>query len=503
VTAARPHLFVVCACGGLALVNVARSGLVATAVVAVTAAVAVARGADARITAVAAAVMVTAWCWGAVRADALDASVLAADAGRADETRLVVVAPPHRTRYALRMQAQVVRFGLERMRETVLLELPRGRAPPQGAILETIATVRRPRGAANGFDEAKWLHRHGIHVVVRAIRWRVVGHRRGIASVPDRLRVWVRRGATEGLAGERRAIVAGIVLGDDQGLSDDLRDRFRAAGLYHLLAVSGQNVALVAAGVLGTAWLLGVSRIAAQIGALAAIVAYVLAVGAQPSVVRAGVAGCLGSLAWLAGRLPDRWYAFTVGAFVLLAWNPYTLLDPGFQLSLAAVSAIFVLAPPLRFALEGYPMPRWLREVVAISAACGVATAPVAWFQFHTIPLLTIPANALAAPVVAPLLGLALLAAVIAPVLPAAAAMLAWTNGWCAAYLVACARIVGGLPVAQVRSTRAAAALAACVLTAAAYAWRRGRPQARVRADRHRPAEDPDGARPPAGPVRR
>ena len=97
--------------------------------------------------------------------------------------------------------------------------------------------------------------------------------------------------------------------------------------------------------------------------ALAAIAAYVLAVGPQPSVIRAGVAGALLSLAWLTGRQRDRWYALLVGAVVLLAWNPWNVLDPGFQLSFAAVVSIFVLAPRFKRVLEGYPMPEWVREL--------------------------------------------------------------------------------------------------------------------------------------------
>jgi competence protein ComEC len=266
--------------------------------------------------------------------------------------------------------------------------------------------------------------------------------------------------------------VEGVVLGEDSGLSDEAKDRFRASGLYHLLAVSGQNVALVAGSVLLLAWLLGIPRLVGQLGALAAICGYVLAVGAQPSVIRAGVAGALGCLAWLTARSADRWHLLLVGAIVLLAWNPYVLLDAGFQFSFAAVLAIFLLVPHVRCFLEGYPLGASLRLVVAISAACGVATAPIAWFQFHSVQLLTVPANALAAPVVAPLLGLALAAAAVAPFAPGAAAALAWLNGWCAAYLVAVAELVGGLPVAQIRSTRALLMLLAGALLAAAYACR-------------------------------
>ena len=103
---------------------------------------------------------------------------------------------------------------------------------------------------------------------------------------------------------------------------------------------------------------------------------YVAAVGWQPSVVRAGVAGSLASLAWLMARPRDRWYFALVGAAVLLAWNPYALLDPGFQLSFVAVAAIFLLVPRIERRLDGYPLPRMLVGVVALSMGCGIATAP-------------------------------------------------------------------------------------------------------------------------------
>ena len=103
---------------------------------------------------------------------------------------------------------------------------------------------------------------------------------------------------------------------------------------------------------------------------------------------------------------------------MLLAWNPYNLLDAGFQLSFAAVVAIFVAVPRARRFLEGYPLPRARREAIAVSLACGVATAPILWLQFGRIPIYSVLANALAAPVVAPLLGLSFVAAIIAPLSP-------------------------------------------------------------------------------------
>jgi competence protein ComEC len=132
-----------------------------------------------------------------------------------------------------------------------------------------------------------------------------------------------------------------------------------------------------------------------------------------------------------------------------------------------------VLVPRLLKRFEGYPLPDALAGVIAVSTACGVATAPILWLQFRALPLLTVPANALAAPAVPPLLALGFAAALVGPISPQAATAIAWLNGWCAAYLAGCARLVGGLPGAQVRSGRALLVLLLLTAVAGAYAWRR------------------------------
>ena len=472
----KPQLFAGSLCVGLAFANVVRvqAGLVLVAMLLAVAAT-VAFG-PRRVVVTAAALALVGWWWGSARLDSLDRSPLTSRIDTAGRVRVTITGPARRGTYDLRAPGVVTQFAGRGLREPVQLKLPLGRAPPQGAVLDALARVTAPRGPKNGFDERTWLRRHGVHVVLLIDGWRIVGRRGGLGGVADALRRQLQTSVARGLTGYRAAVIEGVVLGEDSGLSYELRRRFRASGLYHLLAVSGQNVALVAGSALLLVWLVGLPRLIGQLAALAAICGYVLAVGAQPSVIRAGVAGVLGSLAWLTARAADRWHLLLLGAIVLLAWNPYTLLDAGFQLSFAAVLAIFVLVPRFERFLEGYPLGRSLRLVVAISAACGAATAPIAWLQFHSVQLLTVPANALAAPVVAPLLGLALGAAAVAPFSGSAAAALAWLNGWCAAYLVAVARLVGGLPIAQITSTRLLLVLLAGAFLAAAYAcpprWR-------------------------------
>jgi competence protein ComEC len=448
-------------CGGLAAANAVRGRGVATVALALLAGAASAFAAEPlqRVALLSVALLLGGWCWGSARLDALDSSVLLPRVGEAAEALAVVTGPTRGGEFDLRVPARLTQFGALALGEQVLLDLPVGRSPPQGAIIALRVRLRLPRPASRGFDERTWLRRHGVHVVALGGDWRIVGRRGGVGGYADRVRGWLARGVAPGLTGERRAVLEGILLGEDQDLPPDLRTSFRVSGLYHLLAVSGQNVIFVAAGVLGLAWLLSVPRWLGELGALAGIASYTLAVGAQPSVIRAGIAGALGTLAWLSARQRDRWHFLLVGAVILLAWNPYNLLDAGFQLSFAAVVAIFVAVPRAKELFAGYPLPRGLPEVLAVSLACSVATAPILWLQFGRIPVYSVFANALAAPVVAPLLGLSFAAALAEPVSSGFAALIATANGWLAGYLAWCARLVAGLPGAMVSSTPAAVGL--------------------------------------------
>ena len=317
---------------------------------------------------------------------------------------------------------------------------------------------------------------HGIHVVLRVDEWRPIGHRGGVGGVADRLRARLARAIAPGLTGERRAVLEGIVLGDDNALPDSLKQDFRASGLYHLLAVSGENVVLVAGCVLLLAWLRRhCSAGSASSARSPRSAAYVLAVGPQPSVIRAGVAGSLASLAWLTGRLRDAWYVLLVAAIVLLGWNPYLVYDPGFELSFAAVAAIFTLAPRISRRLEGYPVPAKLRLVIAVSTACGVVTAPILWLQFGALPLLSVPANALAEPAMPLLLGLAFATVGLDAISPSAAAIARLAERVaCDLHRVlrACGRL-GAVCVRRTACERSRESAGALLL--AAYAWRRWR----------------------------
>lgn len=503
-TVRLPHTFVGALCGGFALANLTRPApLPALGVAALLLALGPAlTNSRLRLALIAAAGLAAAWGWGSMRLAQLDHSVLAARTGTVERAVVEVEEPPRAGSFDQRMRAVVLRWGTLRLREPVLLQLPLGRSPPAGARLELVGELRAPPGLTNGFDEAKWLRRQGIHAVLRGMTWRVVGRRGGVSGLGDEVGRWLAGDIAPGLSGERRDVIEAVVLGRSSDVGQGLLADFRATGLYHCLAVDGLKVAAVGGGAAGVVLILGFGIYLAQIAALGAVAAYALAVGLHPSVVRAALAAGLGSIAWLAGRERDRWQALLVGAVVLLGWNPYSLFDTGFQLSFVAVASIFVVTPRVVRALEGYPVSHELAQLIGVSTACGLATAPVTWFQFHQISLVTVPANVVAVPIVVEVLALALLTAVVAPLAPPVAAAMAQVNAWCAWLVAACARTFAAVPGAQTTSPRAAAVLGLGVVGVAAYAWQRGeraRAEAGLPPDGDGPAEDRGGAPAPAG----
>ncbi len=448
-----PALLVGSACAGIAGANWLRLSQLGLLVLAIAALVGmVASDGLVRIAALAVALAVLGLWWGSLRLDALDGSVLEAKIGSSGRTEAVTTGPARRTTWAVRVPAEVRAFRGRPIRERVLLTLPVGRSPPRGAIVEMDASVVAPRTPAEdgGFDERAWLARQGIHVVMRGEDWRQIGRRGGVSGIGDRLRDRIETAVGRGTTGLRRGIVLGVVLGEDEGLPDTVRRDFRASGLYHLLAVSGQNVAFIAAGFLGLGWLLRLRRVVRELLTLAGIGAYVLAVGWQPSVARAAVAGGLASLAWLVARPRDRWHFFALGALVLLVWMPTSIFDPGFQLSFAAVAAIFAVVPRARALLAASPLPSRLAEACAVALVCGLITAPIVLVQFGRAPVYTVPANVVAEPAMPLVLGLGLLAGAVDPIAPTGAAALAWLAGWAAAWLELVASTFGALPGAQV-----------------------------------------------------
>jgi competence protein ComEC len=378
-----------------------------------------------------------------VRLDALESGRLAAMAGKAVAVAAVVLEPV-RDRSAAPSVARVRIRGGALDGETAVMRVPSYRRPGVWPEVGEIVRIEGRVGELGRYDE--YQRPRGATAAIEVDELRLTGERRGgLAGALDAVRRRAEAGLERGLRPDEADLVRGMVLGQDDRLADDVREDFKRSGLAHLLAVSGQNVMLLAILVLAVTGAAGMPLRARLLAAMVLIAAYVPLAGGGPSIQRAGVMGAAGLVAALAGRPASRWYAFGLAAAVTLALNPRAASEPGWQLSFAAVLALLLLAGPLRGVLARH-MPGPVAEAAAMTVAATIGTAPLLAFHFDQVSLASLPANLLAAPAVAPIMWLGMLAAAAAQVSPALAEPLNALDGPLLAYLAAVAKAAGGAP---------------------------------------------------------
>jgi competence protein ComEC len=256
----------------------------------------------------------------------------------------------------------------------------------------------------------------------------------------SRVRSKLRRVAESTIGGDNAALFTGLVIGDDAREPVGMVGAFRASGLSHLTAVSGENVAFVLAAAspllrrLRPWW-----RWAATVGLIGW---FMMLTRFEPSVLRAGVMAMLGSSAFVLGRQQSvvRLLACTVTILVLV--DPMLVWSVGFWLSTGATAGVCVVAPKLAGWLPG---PQWLRVPTSVTLGAQAGVALPSWLVFHRLPLVSLPANLLAVPVAGfvMLFGIpaGLLSALVPPLAPLLMAPCAMGTRWVAtvAYLGAAA----------------------------------------------------------------
>ena len=328
--------------------------------------------------------------------------------------------------------------------------------PSQGAVLEVRGRLGDAASeAAPGWWRA-YLSRRRIAARIDLTSSRTVGRRHGLHGMRLRWRAWTGAHAATGLSGDRRAVVRGMALGGGAELSDRAARQLRDAGVWHLLAVSGQNVTVVALAVLGVLRALGVGRRPALAGAITALLAYCLACDGGASVGRAGVVGALGLLGELRSLERMRWHLLLVALAALLAADPRALGDPGLQLSFAAVLGLFVTAPPMTGFFEGW-LPARIAQLAGIAAGAGLATAPVVVWHFERLSIAGLAVNVLAVPLAGPVVVIALIGIPAAALHPLAGECCAQVAALGADAILAMAALSSAAPGAAVDLPRAVA----------------------------------------------
>lgn len=252
--------------------------------------------------------------------------------------------------------------------------------------------------------------------------------------------------AAAGLPVLPRGLLPGLVDGDTSRLDPVLADRFRVAGLTHLVAVSGTNLSLLVGAV---ALLLRRCRASPRTIALvgfAVLVGFVVLARPSPSVLRAAAMATIALIALATGRQRSALPVLAASAFGLLLWQPALAVNLGFALSVTATASLLLIAPGWVQALRRRGVPVGLAEALAVAAAAHLVTVPLIAGISGQISLVAIPANMLAEPVVAAATVLGVLAALSSVLWLPLAALLAQLAGWPCRWLVWVAEYFGTLP---------------------------------------------------------
>ena len=209
------------------------------------------------------------------------------------------------------------------------------------------------------------------------------------------------RASVAHLPPEERSLIPALVVGDDQGMPEQLVEDFEVSGLTHLLAVSGTNLTLMVGFLLTLArWSRVRGRGLLVVGACG-VVGFVLLARTEPSVVRAAAMGTVGLLAMTSDGRQRGTRGLGVAGVGLLLFDPWLATTIGFALSVCATAGILFLAPGWRDAMARW-MPRWLAEAIAVPLAAQVACTPIIAAISGKVSLVAVAANLVAAPAVGP-----------------------------------------------------------------------------------------------------
>jgi len=252
----------------------------------------------------------------------------------------------------------------------------------------------------------------------------------------------------EVLPAQQAALLPALVLGDTAAVTTETGREFRAAGMTHLMAVSGANVTIVCGAVLFSARVVG-PRFAVLLAAVV-LVAFVIVVQPTASVLRAAVMGAIALVGMLSSRRRQAIPALGTSVLVLLAVAPHLAVDVGFALSVLATAALVVVAPMWSRRLVGKGCPKPLADAFAVACAAHVVTAPLVAGISGRVSLLAVVANLAVVAVIAPITVLGSAAAVLCTLWPAGAQLLIRFIGPELWWVLSVAHWAAGVPAATV-----------------------------------------------------
>jgi len=277
-----------------------------------------------------------------------------------------------------------------------------------------------------------------------------IGKPRNLFRFTSKIRDDFRSLASDNKAG---ALIPGLVLGDTSLQSQSFITQMRRVGLSHLTAVSGANFAMVATFLF---WLLQflIKVLRNRLWVVGIILfLFIFLVRPTPSVLRAAVMSAVVILAKYFGERSFGIPSLSAAIMFLLLLDPIQSTDPGFALSVLATAGILLLSPVIEERLSKKVKTTWIVQSISIPVSATIFCLPVIALISNQLSLVTVPANILVAPVIAPITLLGFVAAIIAPIAPLLSSFLLLIATPLAHWIVIVSQSMANLPAISFNRT--------------------------------------------------
>jgi competence protein ComEC len=290
-------------------------------------------------------------------------------------------------------------------------------------IIDTFQFVRIPMSArvslqgvveepfeTEEFSYKKYLSMYGVYGIMKNPTIFIKTEPRTWKRYLYELKTWFETGLSRALPDSQASLASGLITGSRRGIPDDLSEAITITGLTHIVAISGYNISLIIVFINGIfAFLPRTSRVVLLV---VFITLFVIFVGAQASVVRAGIMGSIGAIALYMKRPMQITNLVLLTAILMALNNPYVLRDDiGFQLSFTATLGLIYLLPILTVLLAKLPDMKGLKEGLLVILSAQISVTPLIVYYFERFSLVSIPANI----VVAPFIPMAMLLGTLVP----------------------------------------------------------------------------------------
>lgn len=324
-----------------------------------------------------------------------------------------------------------------------------------GSIISVAGEIRNPAGKRNlgGFNTRKFLAARRIsatmNVSAKTVR---VFEGRELSRIKDmgyKLRNSIIETLDKYLPPEESSVVAGMLIGYTAKMPEELEENFRRAGLSHVMAVSGANIAFLLAPLLWLLKKIGFNPRWSSAIAFPAMILYVFATGMEASVVRAAVMAGVALTGMLLWRKSDIYCSMALSAIIILLGNSFMLFDLGFILSFSATLFLVIFYKPI---FEKLPakLPKSIKDILAGTIAAQLGVIPVIAYCFNTFSIISVLSNLIVVPLTGLLTILGALAVILGNVFLPAGLAVGFLSRIAADVIIFLTRTASGIPWAEI-----------------------------------------------------